>query len=156
MCKRYSLSYILRKIKGTVVPVQGCDRSVGVQEFGVPRFLDNQHMKMVKLWVLPTGRLYFQQIFQVFVYVEVQSTPEQLTAWRIMSMKISRNNIGNPTRDLPACSWVPLNVTFMVHFVTSLAFGTLRWKETSDEGYSFFSRRHKLYGKMYLKLDFKN
>jgi hypothetical protein len=73
-----------------------------------------------------------------------------------MSMKISRNNIGNQARDLPACSWVPPYVTFMVHFVTSLAFITLRWKETCDELYKIISRRHKLYRKMYLKLDFKN
>jgi hypothetical protein len=39
-------------------PLTGLDRPLGLQEVEAPRFLDNRHMKMVRLSALLTGRLY--------------------------------------------------------------------------------------------------
>jgi hypothetical protein len=39
-------------------PITGLDRPLGFQEVEAPRFLDNRHMKVVKLAALRTGRLY--------------------------------------------------------------------------------------------------
>jgi hypothetical protein len=39
-------------------PITGLDRPFGFQEFVAPRFLDNRHMKVVRLSALRTGRLY--------------------------------------------------------------------------------------------------
>jgi hypothetical protein len=39
-------------------PITGLDRPLGFQEVEVPRFLDNRHMKVVRLSAVRTGRLY--------------------------------------------------------------------------------------------------
>jgi hypothetical protein len=39
-------------------PITGLDRPLGFQEVEVPRFIDNRHMKVVRLSALRTGRLY--------------------------------------------------------------------------------------------------
>ena len=39
-------------------PITGLDRPLGLQEVEAPIFLDNQHMKVVRLSDLRTGRLY--------------------------------------------------------------------------------------------------
>jgi hypothetical protein len=39
-------------------PITGLDRPLGLQEVEAPRFLDNRHMKMVRLSDLRTGSLY--------------------------------------------------------------------------------------------------
>jgi hypothetical protein len=39
-------------------PITGLDRPLGFQEVEAPRFLDNRHMKVVRLSAVCTGRLY--------------------------------------------------------------------------------------------------
>jgi hypothetical protein len=39
-------------------PITGLDRPLGFQEVEAPGFIDNRHMKVVRLSALRTGRLY--------------------------------------------------------------------------------------------------
>jgi hypothetical protein len=50
-------------------PATGLDRPLGFQEVEAPEFLDNRHMKVVRLSALSTGRLYTQEGFLVLISV---------------------------------------------------------------------------------------
>jgi hypothetical protein len=52
-------SKLASKIKRFINLITGLDRPLGFQEFEAPRFLDNRHMKVVRLSALRTGRLFF-------------------------------------------------------------------------------------------------
>jgi hypothetical protein len=85
----------------------GLDRSLGFQEVEAPRFLDNRHMKVVRLSALRTGRLYPAGNIPGTLFCTRLSRPQGHSATeRIMSMKSCSDTIGNRTRDLPVCSAV--------------------------------------------------
>jgi hypothetical protein len=46
------------KLHGKINPITGLDRPLGFKEVEAPKFLDNRHVKVVRLSTLCTGRLY--------------------------------------------------------------------------------------------------
>jgi len=86
----------------------GLESPWGFQEAEVPRFQDNQHMKMVKLSALCNGRLYPPgNIPGTHFCYRLSQAKDHSVARRIMSMKNSNDTIENWIRDFPACSAVP-------------------------------------------------
>jgi hypothetical protein len=89
-------------------PATGLERPLGLQKAEAPEFLNNQHMKVVRLSALCTGCLYPQEGFLVLISVKRLSRPQGHNATeRIKSLKNSSDSTGNRTRDLLACSAVP-------------------------------------------------
>ena len=65
-----------RMLQGKSNPITGLDRSWGFQEFETPRIQDNRHMKVVRLSVVRTDRLYpAGNIPGTHFYLEAESTP---------------------------------------------------------------------------------
>jgi hypothetical protein len=48
----------LEVVKKKCSPITGLDRPLGFQEAEAPTFLDNRHMKVVRLSAIRTGRVY--------------------------------------------------------------------------------------------------
>ena len=87
-------------------PITGLDRPWRFQEVEAPRFQDSRHMKAVRLSALRTGCFYTPGNIPGIHFCQRLSRPQgHSAAGRIMSMK---NSDGNRTRELPACSAVPL------------------------------------------------
>jgi hypothetical protein len=82
-------------------PARGLDRPLGFQEAEGPEFLDNRHMKVVRLSTIRTGRLYPQEGCLVLISVKRLSCSQgHNVIGRIKSLKNSSDSIGNRTRDL--------------------------------------------------------
>jgi hypothetical protein len=79
-------------------------RPLRFQEVEAPRFVDNRHMKVVRLSALRTGRLYPPGKIPGTHCCSRLSQPQGHSATEtIMSIKNSSDIIGNRTRDVPAC-----------------------------------------------------
>jgi hypothetical protein len=55
-------------------PITGLDRPLGLQEVEAPRFLDNRHMKVVRLSALPAAFTPRKDSWYSFL-LEAESTP---------------------------------------------------------------------------------
>ena len=74
----------------------------------LPTFLDNRHMKLVRLSALHTDRLYSPGETRGTQFCQRLSWPQgHRWAGRIMSMKNCNDRIGSRIRNLPACTTVP-------------------------------------------------
>jgi hypothetical protein len=69
-----------------------------------PRFLDNLHMKIIRLSALRTRRLYSARNIPINHFCW---RPSHIVAEKIMSTKNSNDTTRNRALDLPACSAVP-------------------------------------------------
>jgi len=104
------LRYIaLNHGKGKVIsfPVQSYYRPTGFQGIEFHRFEDKWHIKVVRLTVPPIGFLYPHEKSVYSFQLVAESTLGHSAVGKIISMKNSNGNIGNGTRNLPACSAVP-------------------------------------------------
>jgi hypothetical protein len=65
------LNLYLRHMSDKAFPATGLERPLGFQEVEAPEFLDNRHIKVVRLSALPTGRRYHQEGFLVLISVRL-------------------------------------------------------------------------------------
>jgi hypothetical protein len=89
-------------------PITGLDRPIGFEEVEAAKFQENRHINVVRLSALRTDRLNPQEIPSTHCCYRLSRPQGHSAAGSIMSIKNSKDTIGNRTRDLPACSAVPI------------------------------------------------
>jgi hypothetical protein len=86
--------------KGKAVPAQAWKGPKGSRWSRLPEFIDNRNMKVVRLSLLRSGRLYPSRKIPGAHFSKRLSRPQGHSATgRIMSMEDSNDPIGNQTRD---------------------------------------------------------
>ena len=99
---------ITEGLKGRTIPLQAWTGPEDSRRLRLPDFKEIGTCKVVRLSALRTSRLYPPENIPGTHFCQRLSQPQgHSAAGRIMSMKNSNDTIGNPTRDLPACSAVP-------------------------------------------------
>jgi len=101
--------YNRRTLKATLV--QNYYRPIRFQKVEAPRFLNSQHIKVIRLSALRTSRLYSPGNIPGTHFCYRLSRFYGHSAAGRMSIKNSNGTIGNRTRDLPACSTMPESTT---------------------------------------------
>ena len=95
-------------MKGRAILAQQYYRPWELQELEFPRFLDNPHMRVVRLSALIAGRLYPPGTIPGTHFCLRLSRPQGHTAAeKDTLMKSSSENIGNRTHNLPVWSTAP-------------------------------------------------
>jgi hypothetical protein len=105
--------------KGKIIAVQAWTGPWGSRRFRLPEFSDNRHMNVVWLSVLRTGRLYSPEKIPGTHFCYRLSPPQGHSATgRIKSTNNFNDPNGNRTRDLSACSAVPLKEYLETQFTS--------------------------------------
>jgi len=107
MQKIASLSY--SQLYSNAVPVRAWRGPECSRRVDAPRLQDCQHMKVVRLSALSTGRFYPQEISLVVTHFcyKLSQTQSHSADGRMKSMKNSSDPIGNRIRYVPTWSAVP-------------------------------------------------
>ena len=101
--------HLTDECKSTAFPVQAWKGPWASKKFRLSEFVENQHMKLPRLSAVRTGHLYPPgNIPGTHFCWRMSRFQGHNTAGRIMSMVNPTDPIGNRTRDLPACSLLPL------------------------------------------------
>jgi hypothetical protein len=88
-------------------PITGLDRPWGFQEVETPRCQNKRHMKVVRLSVLRTDRLYPQDIFLLLICVRGWVNPMAIVRQEALFNEKFQWHDRESTRDLLTCRTVP-------------------------------------------------